>query len=77
VFHQVAVRVEQSKAVAVHEVLVGQISNQSGLTSPGFSDDVHVSTPVGALDPESLPLIAEVGLGKDGDWIVILLAWHA
>src|SRR5437588_860472 len=58
---------EQGTAFAVQDVLAGEVGNQGGLSGARLADDVHVGAAVGALDAEGATVVAEVGLGKQGE----------
>src|SRR5947208_16421998 len=67
-------RIEHRQTVAGADILTRQILQQRGLSGSGFSNDVRVRPAIGLPDAENLPVIPEVGLADDGDWIGILHA---
>ncbi len=73
---QIPVRIEQSEAFAVSGVLVGEVRYQRGLACAGLADDVDMRPAVGGLDAEPLPVIAEIGLSKNGDSVIRVECLH-
>jgi hypothetical protein len=67
--YQIAVWIEQRKALTPAKVLQHHGFEQGRFSGTGLADDVDVGKPITALDAEPLALIAEQGAGKEGDGI--------
>ncbi len=66
-----AVRVDESHAFAVLDVLDGHVLEHGGLAHAGLADDVDVRGAVFGFDAEFDPFVAGIGLGEICDAIVV------
>ena len=64
----IAVRINETEAFIVAQIIDGHVTQHRGFTGAGFSDDIHMTAAIGAVNAVFAGFVFKDGFGKNVDF---------